>query len=311
MYPAASLVFFTSVSGAGFGLLALLGALAPAGALPAGRWFEPATIAIALALAAAGLVSSMFHLRRPRRAIYAFSQWRSSWLSREAVAALATMLVATAYLGASVLLGHSPVRDAVLLAVTAAGALVTVYSTGMIYAVLKPIREWHHPLVAPIYLLLALATGAVWLAAMAALFGATSPVPGAVAVAALVAAWSAKIAYWRIIDRRVEDRSAATATGLGGAGGTVRSLVWPHTEANYLLKEMGFRVARKHARKLRRIALIFGGAVPAALAAISALAGPAIAIPASLLAVASVMLGVLAERWLFFAEARHTVTLYY
>ena len=311
MRPAVSLVFFTSLSGAGFGLLALLGLLVPAGTLPTARWFVVATIVIALSLALAGLVSSTFHLLRPRRAIHAFSQWRSSWLSREAVAAVATILAATAYLGASVFLERWPARGAVLGALVAIGALVTVYSTGMIYAVLKPIREWHHPWVAPIYLLFSLATGAVWLVAMATVFGATDPVPRLVAIAALVAAWSFKIRYWMLIDRALALGSAGTATGLGGAPVTVRSLMWPHTEANYLLKEMGFHIARKHTKKLRRIGIAFGGAVPALLVAVAPLASSTMSIVASLLAVVFVIIGVLVERWLFFAEARHTVTLYY
>jgi DMSO reductase anchor subunit len=259
------------------------------------------------------LVSSTFHLLHPRRAIYAFSQWRSSWLSREGVAAVATLIAAAAYGGGWVLLERSLVRDAILGALASIGAIVTVYSTGMIYAVLKPIREWHHPLVVPVYLLFALATGAVWLAALTTAFGAENAVPALVAVVVLVAAWSIKFWYWMLIDRRVSAGSDDTgmATGLGSDGSTVRSSMWPHTEANYLLKEMGFRIARKHAIKLRRIALTAGGAVPALLVVVSMLASSAIAIAASLLAVLTAMIGVLVERWLFFAEARHTVSLYY
>ncbi len=85
----------------------------------------------------------------------------------------------------------------------------------------------------------------------------------------------------------------------------------PHTGSNYLLDEMGFRLARKHALKLRRIALGAGFAAPLALT-LAALALPAVpATLAALLAAASATAGVLVERWLFFAEAKHTVTLYY
>src|ERR1051325_9887708 len=125
MHPAASIVFFTSLSGAGFGLLVLHGVLVPAGLLATGRWFGATIILIALALTVDGLASSTFHLLRPGRAIHAFSQWRSSWLSREAVAAVATMLAATAYLGASVLLEHSRARNAVLGSLAGVGALMS------------------------------------------------------------------------------------------------------------------------------------------------------------------------------------------
>src|ERR1041385_299570 len=83
MHPALSIVFFTTASGAGFALLFLLGLAAPLGLLPQSGWFGFAALATAFILAAAGLVSSVFHLGRPERAWRAFSQWRSSLASRE------------------------------------------------------------------------------------------------------------------------------------------------------------------------------------------------------------------------------------
>jgi DMSO reductase anchor subunit len=91
----------------------------------------------------------------------------------------------------------------------------------------------------------------------------------------------------------------------------VRMLAAPHTEENYLLKEMGFRIARKHALKLRRIALIAGFLLPLA-AVLAALVTPHV-VDIVLLAAAAILnaIGTVTERWLFFAEAKHTVTLYY
>src|SRR4249919_3531419 len=97
MHPTFSIVAFTTASGAGFGLLFLLGLAAPLGLLPADRWFGFAALAIAFALAAGGLVASVFHLGRPERAWRAFSQWRSSWLSREGVLAVATFIPAAIF----------------------------------------------------------------------------------------------------------------------------------------------------------------------------------------------------------------------
>jgi DMSO reductase anchor subunit len=77
------------------------------------------------------------------------------------------------------------------------------------------------------------------------------------------------------------------------------------------MREMGFRVARKHAAKLRRLAVLLGGALPLVLTALLfALSGWPAAV-AALAAAVSASAGVLIERWLFFAEARHTVSLYY
>jgi DMSO reductase anchor subunit len=96
-----------------------------------------------------------------------------------------------------------------------------------------------------------------------------------------------------------------------GARGTVRLLEPPHTETNYLLREMGFRVARKHATKLRSYACLLGGLGTALLTVLALLPRGALASLLVLLAALAGIAGVLIERWLFFAEATHTVTLYY
>ncbi|MBV9553384.1 MAG: dimethyl sulfoxide reductase anchor subunit, partial [Alphaproteobacteria bacterium] len=79
MNPSFSIVFFTTASGAGFGLLALIGVAAPLGLVPQSARFGLVALATATALAVAGLLSSFLHLGRPQRAWRAFSQWRSSW----------------------------------------------------------------------------------------------------------------------------------------------------------------------------------------------------------------------------------------
>jgi len=102
-----------------------------------------------------------------------------------------------------------------------------------------------------------------------------------------------------------------TATGLGGIG-KVRLFERPHMTENYLTREMGFRIARKHAGKLRQLSLLSGGVLPAAIAFVLAGSdGGSIAALAMALAVAAHVVGMLAERWLFFAEARHAVMNYY
>ena len=153
-------------------------------------------------------------------------------------------------------------------------------------------------------------TGAVWLNAWTGLYGSPLPWAQGLALLALGGAWALKLAYWRRID---EGRSASTigsATGLG-AHGRVRLFEPPHTEENYLLKEMGFKVARKHAKRLRRLAVILGGVLPLLLtASLLVVGGHAGAALAALAAVAA-QTGTLVERWLFFAEGTHTVMLYY
>src|SRR5882672_7010784 len=94
MHPSFSVIFFTTASGAGYGLLALLGVLTPLGVVPVSQLFGFVAMALAFGGITAGLISSTFHLGRPERALRAFSQWRSSWLSREGVAAVLTYVPA-------------------------------------------------------------------------------------------------------------------------------------------------------------------------------------------------------------------------
>ena len=307
MHPAGSVIWFTTLSGAGYGLLFLLGLLAGTPLLPESRWFALAALALGLGLVSAGLVSSALHLSHPERAWRAFSQWRSSWLSREGLLAVAGFLPAAVFGVVWVFFDHRLLWAGWLMA---AFALATVYSTAMIYVSLKPIPRWHNPWVAPNYLLLALMTGSLLIRALAALFGQASPALWILSLAAIALAAGVKLAYWWQVSRSAPTATAESATGLGALG-PVRLLEAPHTEENYLLKEMGYRIARKHAARLRGIAVVFAFALPLLLTGIALRLSPAMADSASLLAAAAGMLGVLVERWLFFAEAKHSVTLYY
>jgi sulfite dehydrogenase (quinone) subunit SoeC len=312
MRPAYSVILFTTTSGAGYGLLAALGLLLLLGLAPDRPWLLAGAVGLGLALATVGLLASTFHLGRPERAWRAFSQWRTSWLSREGVAAMAVYAAALPL--AWVLLAADPARwpARALAAVTAALALATIACTAMIYASLRPVPQWRHPAVPAIYLLLGQATGALLLDALFLVAGADSALLRGLALATLLGAWLAKERYWRDGATPTPGLTTAAATGLAHLG-TVRLLDPPHTESNYLLREMGYRVARRHALKLRRLVRLAGFALPAALTVALFLPGipeaPRAAL--ALLAAGSALLGTLAERWLFFAEARHTVTLYY
>jgi sulfite dehydrogenase (quinone) subunit SoeC len=309
MHPAYSVIFFTTATGAGYGLLALLGLLAASGALPSSYWLGLIGLGLALGLISAGLLSSTAHLGRPERAWRAVSQWRSSWLSREAVAALATYVPAGLLAIGWVLLGRADGWVAVAGVLAAVGAIVTVSTTGMIYASLKPIAQWHSPFTLPGYLLYAAMTGALLLNALLQILALAAAWVPALAIAATLLGWAWKAATWRHNDRLAAASTANTATGL--AGGRVRSVEWPHTEENFVLKEMGYRLARKHAARLRRIVHAAAFALPILLLAAAMAAGSPPAAVLSVLAALLQLAGMLVERWLFFGEATHTVTLYY
>ena len=308
MRPALSIVLFTTSSGAGFALLLLLGLGAPLGLLPASSGFGFVALAIATLLAGAGLVASVFHLGHPERAWRAVSQWRSSWLSREGVASIVTYLPALAFAFGWIWLGR---RWCVIGLVAALGAALTLVCTGMIYASLKTIQRWHNGWVVPNYLGLGAMSGAVLLDWLTRLFGVADPIIDLVTLVLIVLAAVLKLGYWRHIDASAAASTPATATGLGAGGAAVRLLEAPHTEENYLMREMGVQIARKPAARLRRIALEAGFGAPFALALLALLLGGWFAIVLSTLAVPAVAVGLVVERWLFFAEARHTVMLYY
>jgi DMSO reductase anchor subunit len=310
MHPALSIVFFTTASGAGFALLLLIGLAVPLGLLPASGGFGFAALATAFVLAAGGLVSSVFHLGRPERAWRAFSQWRSSWLSREGVMSMATLVPAAVFGIGWIFFGVTDGVIGLLGVIAAVFAAVTIVCTGMIYASLKPIHQWHNRWVVPNYFMLGLMAGFLLLDLIVRFW-----LPGPIAVPLLtlvvvVAAWWTKEVYWRFIDTSSAPSTVVSATALGSRG-RVRLLEPPHTQDNYLLQEMGFRIARKHRIRLRLIARIAAFALPALLSLIALFTFGAAAAAAAALAVVSAALGLVVERWLFFAEAKHTVMLYY
>ena len=306
MHPAPSLIVFTVLTGLGYGLAALLGL----GLLDPSALATKIAHAMALGLIAGGLVSSTMHLGNPQRAWRAFSQWRSSWLSREGVMAVITFLplscAAIAALWSSRYIALPGLVGSVLCA-------ATVYCTSMIYASLRSIDAWHTPLTPLCYLLFAGAGGSVAGVFFAAAGGGNLSTISLLALFFLVSSWSAKL-VWRNRLKSLRPLSTPeTATGLGPIG-RVGLFERPHLNDNYLTREMGFKVARKHADKLAVIALVMGGVVPLASSLIVLISSDQPGYLATALAfvgLLSHLSGMLVERWLFFAEARHSVMAYY
>jgi DMSO reductase anchor subunit len=302
MRPSFSIIFFTVLSGAGYGLLFLAALGIAFGGTVGGRAL--AMLVAGGVLASVGLLASLGHLGKPLRAWRALSQWRSSWLSREGVASLATYLPLLCLLSAGLLPALHAAAATLRIAAAALclGATATVVCTANIYASLKPVRAWHDPHVVAGYLLIGLHTGMAWWLA----FAAGSPWPAWLLDVLLLAPAGAvlKWRYWRSIDAAPAMPTPSAATGLAGR---VVSLEAPHTEENYLTREMGFVLARKHARRLRRIVVVLFLLAPACAFALWLVLGW----PAALAGLLAAMLAAFVERWLFFAEARHAVMAYY
>lgn len=305
MHPAKSVIAFTTSSGAGYGLLFWLAIAASQYGLQAEMVFGLVSFAVAFGLIVFGLLSSTFHLGHPERAWRAFSQWRSSWLSREGVMAVFTFLPAGIFALYWIFMGENTGLAGNIGLVGAAASLITVYCTAMIYASLKAIPAWHLKLVPVTYLVFSLATGGMLFVLLTRLWGyGASEIVGEHTRFFIALAVLLKVVHWYIMKTKQPTSTAESATGLGGMG-AVSLLESPHSNDNYLLKEMGFKIARKHADKLRFISNIC-----LLLTAVFLTYGAA-SVVAAIAATATMVVGVVTERWLFFAEAKHTVNLYY
>ena len=305
MKPALSVIFFTVSSGTGLGLLALL-VLADLS-----HWIGPSDDrrfaldgVVALALITAGLLSSTFHLANPKNAWRSLSRFRTSWLSREAVFALALYPVALAYL-LLVYAGTAGAIRVVAGVITLLLAWITLYCTGMIYASLKPIPQWHTPLVPVAYVVLGHYGGALLLLALRGSRGHGADAAFLHSALAWLAAAAVIKAIYYLRMRRREPRSTInTATGVSRA--RVRLLDVGHSHGTFLTDEFGFVLARNHAAIGKILVFVVGFGIP--LFALSAFPRHDAAL---WLAIVAAALGLLLERWFFFAEARHVVRLYH
>ena len=300
MHPAPSIVLFTVLSGLGLGQMVWLGlGLGPDDGLF--RWLASA---LALGLAGAGGLFSTGHLGRRENAWRAFSQWRSSWLSREACLMVAAMAAFGLYAAIWCLGG---VRLWGLGLAASALSAATIYSTAMIYAQLKTVPRWSVTPTPALFMVTGLTGGLLATGAVSGLVGAV--VAGwwaalALAVAAGVAVWWQTSAAGA--GRASQGSSVESATGLGFMG-RVRSFEAPHTGSNYLLREMAYEVGRRRAFELRRLGAVLGYLAPLVLALLGLILGGWL----MALALAAHVAGMLALRWLFFAEAEHVQALYY
>ena len=299
MKPALSVIYFTVSSGAGLGLLVWLliaSLMADHIRMDALTFYKGAVIAALLITA--GLLSSTRHLAKRKNAVYALTRWRTSWLSREGLLAIALYPVAALHLYA--LNNGLPQVTPITLWLLIVLAIAIMFSTGMIYGCLKTIPRWNTWMTPAKYVLFGLTSGAVLLPAVLSLRPAEVGPVGRPMVAVLLLAVSAVfyVAYLMKHPRK----SHRINDALGFSEGKVRLLDAGHSHGTFLTNEFGFALARERARVLRWFAIVCGFVVPLVLCYFSKWFWTA-----SLLCLA----GLLVERWLFFAEAEHVVRLYH
>lgn len=312
MHPALSVIFFTVVSGAGYGLFVMLFALAFLDIIDISRNAAFMASMLSIILITAGLLSSTFHLANPKNAWRSFSRFKTSWLSREAVFAVlfypfALLFTLGIFLADEAM---SPLRMGgffwLMGLIGMVLALVTVFSTGMIYGCLKTIRQWNTALTPANYIMLGLSLGSlVLMAIMASLDG---NVEGVASIAMLVVTGAAilKAIYFFWV-KKVTGPTINTATGFNRS--TVRLLDVGHTAGTFLTDEFSYQ-AKAQTLKLFRILVFVLGFVLPLLFVLSQAGGEANGTAMTIAAILG-FVGIGLERWLFFAEARHVVNLYH
>jgi len=288
MNPAFSVIVFTTLAGAAQGLVVAL-ALATLGGVTISAAFLAGALALAFVMLLGGLGASFLHLGRPERAWRAAMMWRTSWLSRE-------VIVLPAFIGVvglwwlAVRFEAGPAWRGVLLPLGAiAVAALLWYCTAMIYACLRFIEEWAHPLTLVNYTLTGLASGTVLCAA--------------------VAAWAGEGALRR--NAALKPRSTLqSATGIAAPRLVQTSMGM--SAGSFNTREFFHRATPLAYRQIRIGGLLLLFALPAAcmLWALFASRDPAAPAP-WLIAVLLQVPGLLADRWFFFAQARHPQNLYY
>ena len=320
MNPKFSVILLTTLIGAGQGLFVAVFSVEVAALFnglpsPIRPWFFFYGALTAFVFTGAGLVASFFHLGRPARAWRSAAQWRTSWLSREVIVLPAFMAVAALYalahfLGWNGTYGSSSgsVTDPTML-LGAAGTLLAFalyVCTGMIYACLPFLREWATPLTVVNYMLLGLASGSTLAAATTLASGAVLRFIAITALIILVLAFVSRVASLYRNERLVPKSTLQTAIGIkhpqiaqkaqGFMGGSFNTREFFHGRSASVL------------RSVKWIFLVFTFVLPAALLAMGLLGAPRIVFVS---AFAVQYIGLLAERWFFFAQANHPQNLYY
>jgi len=305
--PAFSVVIFTTIAGTAQGLVVTL-ALAMLAGLQIQAGFVGAALILAEAMLLIGLGASFAHLGRPERAWRAVLMWRTSWLSREVIVLPAFIGVVALWWLALRMGVTTPLLPFAVIVVAAA----LWYCTAMIYACLRFIQEWAQPLTLVNFVLIGLSSGLMLASALAAFAGegALLRVAGPCALVATLMAWATRMLALRHNAKLKHKSTLQSATGInspnlvqksmGMSAGSFNTREFFHGRTLALLKQV----------KLGFIVLCF--ALPAffALLALGGLAKEGATMPWALAVLCQVP-GLVAERWFFFAQAKHPQNLYY
>ena len=289
MHPAPSIILFTVLSGFGFGLISIVGLL---------QFLSQISTVdvvffslIGLFFSTVGLISSFFHLANKKNAIKSLSQWQTSWLSREAISSILCLSIVVGNIGWVFVQNRYMNEVGIILFLL---SLFTIFTTSMIYAQLKTVPSWNNMLTPAIFIFAGLAGGSILLMDYASLV-------------LLLIFGVLQVLFWYNADQSFIYKETSVGTALGySKNEDIRSFDVAHTSRNYLLNEMVYKVARKHAIKIRYISFFSAFVLPMSL--ILMFPGN---FSVSVLVIGIHFVGIYFSRWLFFAEAKHSVSFYY
>ena len=307
MHPSKSIIFFTVISGTGYGIFI-------------GLLFNILFIEISYSLnyklfislvsflmIVLGLLSSTLHLGHPERAWRAFSQWKSSWLSREGLVSVITFfpMVLFYYFWINNINGY-----VFLLIILCIFSLLTIFCTGQMYATLKTIPSWNNSLVTPIYIFNGITVGSLFVYSINFYFNYSTFLYEKFIIITIILNLLLKISYWILI-RQKTDTNIQTAVGIKSKN--ISFFEGPHTGKNYLTTEMINKSNNKNNNFLRLTFCILTFIIPLYMInQYSTLIADQFILKLSMIFVFILALvGMIIERYLFFIQSKHVVGLYY
>jgi len=306
MNPAWSVVFLTTLIGAGQGLFVMaFGAeLLHLEGLSARMLVACGVLAVVLT--GLGLLASFFHLGRPERAWRAAAMWRTSWLSREVIALPAFGAGVAAWTAAH-LTGLSATATALLGAGALLACALLFVCTGMVYASIRFLQEWAHPLTLVNFTLLGLASGGLLATALAASM-APALLTGLAAVTVLLTALALAARLASLVrNARLKPRSTVQSA-IGVRHPVVRQRAMGFMGGSFNTREFFHGRSPGTLRQVRWVFLLGAFVVPMLMLGLGLLTGSGAWL---WLACAVQAVGLLAERWFFLAQANHPQNLYY
>lgn len=308
MHPSKSIIFFTVMSGTGYGIVICLSFFALIAEINFSYDFKFTLIVISFLFITLGLLSSTLHLGHPERAWRSFSQWRSSWLSREGLAAVITYIPLIIFY---ILWFFKMDIFKYFLYFASILSIITIYCTGQMYASLKTVPAWNNILVTPIYLINGLSMGSLSLYCLTRFYETEIKHLYQFTLIILTLCLFLKIIYWLYIRTKVTS-SISTAIGLGKEN-NISFFEGPHTGKNFLTTEMINKIKKEKANFLRLCFIILSCVLPVYMIVQEA----TLIIDAFILKLSFLMtlifalIGMFIERYLFFIQAKHVVSLYY